>query len=171
MLRISVYVPQSGAVGIREGLAAKVTMPELPGRVFEAHVSRTAHALDPTSRSLLTQVDVDNREGVLRPGLYANVSIAIPREKPGVVVPDEALVFNADGLQVAVLSPDNTVHFRKVAIYRDFGTSAELREGLDGNEKLVLVPPPDLADGGKVKPAHDDNGAKPQPTQEQTARR
>lgn len=151
VLRISVYVPQSDAVGVREGLAAKVTVPEIPGRSFDARVSRTAHALDASSRSMLTEVDVDNSEGILRAGLYANVSIAIPRLRPGVVVPDEALVFNADGLQVAVLSDDHSVHYRKVVIYRDFGTSAELREGLAGDETLVLGPPPNLAEGGKVR--------------------
>ncbi len=151
VLRIAVYVPQSGAGGIHDGLAAKVTVPELPGRSFEARVSQTAHALDATSRSLLTEVDVDNAEGALRAGLYVDVSIAIPRQKPGIVVPDEALVFNAGGLQVATLDDGDQVHFHKVSIYRDFGTSAELRDGLQGGETLVLAPPPDLTDGAKVR--------------------
>ena len=152
VLRVSVYVPQSAAVGVHEGLVAKVTVPELPGRSFVAHVSRTAHALDPTARSLLTEVDVDNREGILRPGLYANVTFEVPRQAPGVVVPDEALVFNAEGMQVAVVEND-VAHFRKVSIYRDFGTSAELNEGLRGGETLILSPPTDLGEGGRVKVA------------------
>jgi len=150
VLRVSVDVPQSAAIGVREGLAAKVTVPELPGRNFDAHVSRTAHALDANARSLLTEVDIDNKDGTLRPGLYANVTFEIPRQKPGIIVPDEALVFNADGLHVVILDGD-VVRFRKISIYRDFGTSAELNDGLQGNETLVLSPPPDLADGGKVK--------------------
>jgi RND family efflux transporter MFP subunit len=151
VLRVSVYIPQSSAVGVHEGLVAKVTIPELPGRTFDARVSRTGRSLDPTSRSLLTEVDVDNPQGVLRAGLYADVTIEVPREKPGVVVPDESLVFNTNGLQVAVVSDDDTVHFKKVLIYRDFGTSAELQDGLQGDEKLVLTPPVQLVDGGKVK--------------------
>ena len=150
VLRVAVYVPQSGAIGLHDGLPAEVSVPELPGRSFEGHVSRSAHSLNAASRSMLTEVDIDNRAHVLRPGLYVQVRFAIPREQPGVVVPDEALVFNAAGLQVAVVGEDEHVHFRKVAIYRDFGTSAELRDGLAGDEQLVLSPPADLREGGRV---------------------
>jgi RND family efflux transporter MFP subunit len=151
VLRIAVYVPQSGAIGIRDGLEAKITVPEIPGRVFTGRVARSAVALQAASRSMLTEVDVPNEDGALRPGLYVDVAFAIPRQAPGVVVPDEALVFNAGGLQVAQVQPDNTVHFRKVTVYRDFGTSAELRDGLDGGETLVLSPPAELADGSQIR--------------------
>ena len=170
VLRVSVFVPQSGAVGVKDGLEATVTIPELPGRSFKAHVSRTARALDPASRSMLTEVDVDNATGELRAGLYANVSIAIPRDRPGVVVPDEALAFNAEGLHVAVVDDQQRVHFQKVSIYRDFGTTAELREGLQGNERLVLTTPPDLMDGAQVKIA-EPPADKPQDKSEQTAQK
>jgi RND family efflux transporter MFP subunit len=156
VLRVAVYVPQSGAIGIHDGLAARITVPEMPGRVFTGRVARSAVALQAASRSMLTEVDVANKDGLLRPGLYVDVALAIPRSAPGVVVPDEALVFNAAGLQVAQVQPDNTAHFRKVTVYRDFGTSAELREGLDGGETLILSPPSELADGSPVdvsKPA------------------
>ena len=153
VLRVAVYVPQSGAVGVHAGLPAKVTIPELPGRTFDAHVSRTAQALDATSRSMLTEVDIDNKDGALRAGLYANVAISIPRDKPGVIVPDEALVFNADGMQAVSLDGEDHAHYHKISIYRDFGTKAELREGLQGDETLVLSPPPNLAEGDKVRVA------------------
>jgi len=151
VLRIAVYVPQSDAIGIRDGLVAKVTVPEMPGRVFAGRVARNAVALQVASRSMLTEVDVPNAAGSLRPGLYVEVAFAIPREAPGIVVPDEALVFNAAGMQVAVVQPDNTVKFQKVSIFRDFGTSAELHDGLQGGERLVLSPPAELTDGGKVQ--------------------
>ena len=99
---------------------------------------------------MLTEVDVQNPDGILRAGLYPNVTIDVPRQHSGVIVPDEALVFNAKGLQVAVVDGD-TVHYRNVSIYRDFGTSVELRDGLDGTETLVLIPPPNLEEGGKVR--------------------
>ena len=153
VLRIAVYVPQSGAIGIQDGLEAEVTVPEMPGRVFKARVARSAVALQAASRSMLTEVDVANPDGAIRPGLFVNVTFSIPRQAPAVVVPDQALVFNADGLHVATVEPDNTIRFRKVTIYRDFGTSAELRDGLEGGETLVLSPPADLADGSKVKVA------------------
>ena len=151
LLRIAVYVPQSGAIGIRDGLDAKVTVPEMPDRVFQGRIARSSVALQSSNRSMLTEVDVPNPDGALRPGLFVNVAFAIPRQAPAVVVPDEAMVFNAEGLQVVVVDTDRTVHFRKVSIYRDFGTSAELREGLNGGETLVLSPPTDLSEGEKVR--------------------
>ncbi len=168
VLRVAVYVPQSGALGIRDGLEAKVSIPELPGHMFTGRVARSSVALQSASRSMLTEVDVANQDGVLRPGLFVNVAFSIPREAPAVVVPDEALVFNAAGLRVATVGQDGAVQFRKVTIYRDFGTSAELRDGLQGGETLVLSPPTELADGNKVRIA------KPPPEQDtskQTASR
>jgi len=153
VLRIAVYVPQSGAIGIHDGLEAQVTVPEMPGRVFKARVARSAVALQAASRSMLTEVDVANPDGALRPGLFVDVVFSIPRQAPAVEVPDEALVFNAEGLQVATVAPDNTIKFRKVSVYRDFGTSAELRDGLDGGETLVLSPPTELVDGSMVRVA------------------
>jgi HlyD family secretion protein len=126
-------------------------------------------ALQAASRSMLTEVDVPNPNGTIRPGLFVNVTFSIPRQAPGVVVPDEALVFNADGLRVATVEPDNTIRFQKVTVYRDFGTSAELRDGLQGGETLVLSPPADLANGSKVQPAKPP--AQEQETSRQTASR
>jgi hypothetical protein len=82
-----------------------------------------------------------------------NVAFSIPRQTPAIVVPDAALVFNASGLQVATVDADSRVRFQKVTIYRDFGTTAELRDGLAGGENLVLSPPADLTEGGKVEVA------------------
>jgi RND family efflux transporter MFP subunit len=169
VLRVSVYVPQSGAVGMHDGLEATVTVPEMPGRAFKAHVARNAVALQAASRSMLTEVDMPNPDGTIRPGLFVNVTFSIPRQAPGVVVPDEALVFNADGLRVATVEPDNTIRFRKVTVYRDFGTSAELRDGLHGGETLVLSPPAELADGNTVQVAKPPG--RDQDTSRQTASR
>ena len=153
ILRIAVYVPQSSAVGLRDGLAAQVRLPELPDHVFTGQVSRTADSLQPGSRSMLTEIDVQNPQGLLRAGLYVEVTFQIPRLHPGIVVPDEALVFGPKGMQVATVNDDRTVRLRPVSIYRDFGTTAELRDGLKGGETLVLSPPTDLRDGMKVKVA------------------
>ena len=154
VLRIAVYVPQSSAIGIRNGVEAHVTVPEMPGRVFNGRVSRSSVALQAASRSMLTEVDVPNPDGALRPGLFVNVLFAIPRQTPGIIVPDAALVFNATGLQVATIDQDSRIRFQKVTIYRDFGTTAELRDGLQGGENLILSPPTDLAEGGKVQVAN-----------------
>jgi HlyD family secretion protein len=151
VVRVQVNVPQSGAVGIKDGLAAQVHIPELPGRTFEGHVARNAEALDAASRTMVAQVDVPNPDGVLKPGLYVSVDFAIPRTAPSVVVPTEALLFNGEGLRVAVVDDTGHVHMRTVTVYRDFGTRMELRDGLLGGERVALTPPADIAEGEQVK--------------------
>ena len=168
VLRIAVYVPQSSAIGIHDGVEAQVTVPELPGRIFSGRVARSAVALQAASRSMLTEVDVANPGGVLHPGSFVNVAFSIPRQATAIVVPDAALVFNAAGLQVATVGADSRVHLQKVTIYRDFGTTAELRDGLQGGENLVLSPPADLADDAKVQVA--DPSPKPPPGRETASR-
>ena len=157
VLRVSLYVPQSSAIGVRPGLAAQVTVPELPGRVFDAKVARSADALDPASRTMLTEVDVQNPEGTLRAGLYGTVRIDVPRDAPGVVIPANAILFNAGGLQVAVFENGHAA-LKTVSIYRDFGKTVELRQGLSGGEKVIVEPPADITDGAAVKVAPADDG-------------
>jgi RND family efflux transporter MFP subunit len=151
VVRIAVDVPQSGAIGVVDGLEAKVHVPELPDRVFEGKVARSSNALALGSRTMQAEADVPNPDGTLRPGLYVTVDIGIPRTAPGVVIPAEAIMFNGQGLRVAVVQPDGTVRMQDVTIYRDFGTSVELHAGLKGGETVVLSPPVELADGNHVK--------------------
>ena len=151
VLRVSVHVPQSLAIAMREGLDAKVQVSELPGRTFAGKVARSAGALLSSSRTLSVEVDVDNAAHILRAGLFVNVSFAIPREHPNVVVPAEALIFNQQGLRVAVINEDKSVHMQPVTVYRDFGSTIELSDGLRGGESIVLSPPTSLQQGGKVK--------------------
>ena len=150
-LRVQVQVPQSGAVPLRDGLQAKVQVPELPGQEFTGTVSRNAVAIDPASRTVLVEVDIPNADHHLRPGLYVTVIFSIPREHPGVVIPDEAVLFNGQGLRAAVIGPDNKVHMQDIHIARDFGTTVELRDGLQGGEQIALSPPVDLVDGEHVR--------------------
>lgn len=149
-LRVQVYVPQSAAIGIRDGLEAKVRIPEMPGRTFDAVVSRNTVALSSASRTLLVEVDVKNPDHVLRAGLYAIVDFAVPRTAPSITVPSEAIIFDSDGLRVATVDGDKA-RMRKVVIARDLGTRVELRDGLDGGERVILSPPADLTDGHAVK--------------------
>ncbi len=151
IVRVTVDVPQSGTIGIRDGLLGKVHVPELPGRVFEGQVARSAVALALGSRTMQAEVDVPNTDGALRPGLYVTVDIGIPRTAPGVVVPAEAIIFKGSGLSVAIVLSNDTIQMRTVSIYRDFGVSVELREGLEGGENVVLSMPVNLADGDKVR--------------------
>jgi HlyD family secretion protein len=151
MVRIAVDVPQSGAIGVVEGLEAKVHVAELPDRVFEGKVARSSNSLALGSRTMQAEADVPNPDGTLRPGLYVTVDIGIPRTAPGVVIPSEAIIFNGQGLRVAIAQPDGTVRMQDISIYRDFGTSVELHAGLKGGEAVILSPPVELADGNHVK--------------------
>jgi len=164
VVRVQVNVPQSGAVGLQDGLPAKVRVPELPGRAFDGKVARNSVALDAASRTMLAEVDVPNLDGALRSGLYVNVEFGIPRPVPTVVVPAEALLFNGDGLRVATVDDAGRVHLHNVSIYRDYGTTLELREGLQGGEQVAITPPADIAEGQQVKvaapPAEAKTGAK-----------
>ena len=149
VLRADVYVPQSEAVGVTNGIAAAVTLPELPGRVFRAEISRSAVAVANDSRSMLTEIDIPNHDHVLRAGLYINIAFKVPRPHPVVTLPDAAVIFNGDGLQVATVE-DGRAHFRHITIEHDLGTIAELSAGLHGGEQVIVSPPSDLVDGAKV---------------------
>lgn len=153
VVRVQVDVPQSGAVGLRDGLEAKVHVPELPGRTFEGAVARNSVALDAASRTMRAEVDVQNPDGALRAGLFVNVDFDIPRPAPTVLVPAEALMFNGQGLRVAVIDDSNRARLHDVAIYRDYGTTVELRQGLNGGERVALTPPADITEGQEVKVA------------------
>jgi RND family efflux transporter MFP subunit len=151
ILRVSVNVPQSLAIAMRDGLDAKIQVFELPGRTFAGKVARSSGALLSSSRTLAVEVDVNNAAHVLRAGLFVNVSFAVPREHPNVVVPAEALIFNQQGLRVAVINEDKSIHLQPVTVYRDSGSTIELSDGLHGGENIVLNPPTSLQEGGKVK--------------------
>jgi RND family efflux transporter MFP subunit len=157
LLRVAIEVPQYASEGVRDGVEAKTTVPELPGRTFPGKVARTTVALLYSSRTMSAEVDVPNPDGALRPGLYVNVSLAIPRTTPIVNVPADALIFNQKGMQVAVVQPDATVKMRKIEIARDLGTTVDVKSGLNGGEKLVMSAPPEVGDGSKVKIADDHN--------------
>ena len=150
VVRVQISVPQSGAIGIKDGLQAKVMVAEMPGRVFTGMVNRSAVALVQASRTMQAEVDVPNADGALRPGLYVTVEIDIPRIAPGITIPAEALMFNGKGLRVATVGDDGIVHMQDVSVYRDFGTKLELRSGLNGGETVIVNPPISLEDGGKV---------------------
>jgi len=148
-LRIQIYVPQDEAFGLSPGVDAVIRVPELPGRDFPGKVTRIADALQPGTRTLLTEIDVPNPDHALSPGVYCNVELKIPRKTPSLVLPSEAIIFNAKGLSVAVVE-DGTAHLRNVNVVRDFGTTIEVNSGVKDGDQVILAPPVDLADGQKV---------------------
>jgi len=151
VIRIQLYVPQDEAFGVEPGVRAVVHVPEIPDRSFPGTVTRIARALQPGSRTLLTEIDVPNPDGALSPGIYCTVDLHIPRKTPSFVVPAGAIVFNENGLHVAVVDK-GTIHLQKISIARDFGKEVEVRQGIKAGDRVVLNPTVDLTDGSKVAP-------------------
>ncbi len=150
VLRVTVHVPQANAYGIKDGLVGTAYLPQKPEQTFSGRIARSSIALLNSARTLDTEVDVDNPTGALKPGAYVDVTFEIPRERPNVVLPAETIVFNQNGLQVAAVQ-DDQVRFQTISIYRDFGKTFEVRDGVNGGEQIIMNPPPDLHDGQKVK--------------------
>jgi RND family efflux transporter MFP subunit len=150
-LRIFIDLPQTYVDSIRPGQEAQILVRELPKRVFVGKVTRTASALDTTSHTLRTEVQVNNPDLKLLPGMYAQVKFILNRAAPPLMVPANAIVVRADGPQVAIVGADQKVHYQKVAIGRDYGTEVEIASGLQGNEQLVVNPTDDVVEGVKVQ--------------------
>jgi RND family efflux transporter MFP subunit len=125
-------------------------VPELPNRRFTGKVTRIADAQDPTTRTLMTEIDLPNPDGELSPGVYCSVELKIPRRTPSLIVPAGAIVFDRDGLHVLVVE-NGVAHSRKITQIRDLGTEVELSEGVKQGDQVVLSPPVDLEDGNKVQ--------------------
>jgi RND family efflux transporter MFP subunit len=150
VIRVMVYVPQDAAFGVTPGVDAIVHVPELPDREFPGKVTRIADALQPGTRTLLTEVDIPNPDGALTPGIYCTIELHIPRKTPSLSVPADALIFNRNGMQVAVVS-NGKAEIRKVNVKRDLGTRVEVDTGLKAGEQVILNPPVTLVDGSKVQ--------------------
>jgi RND family efflux transporter MFP subunit len=150
VIRTQVYVPQDRAFGLAPGVAAVVHVPEVPNRIFPGKVTRIADALQPGTRTLLTEVDIPNPDGALTPGIYCTIDLHIPRKTPGLLVPADAVIFNSDGLQVAVFE-DGVAHLHKITVARDLGKEVEVRDGVKPGDQVILNPSVDLVDGSKVQ--------------------
>ena len=149
-LRIQVSVPQSYAVDLHPGQDAEITLRERPGEIFRGKIARTAESIVAATRTLLTEVQVDNTSGLLLPGMYAEVKFTLSRSHPVVLVPGSALVANAAGTKVAQVLPDKRVHLIDVQAGRDLGTQVEILSGLNGSENVINNPPDNLTEGQHV---------------------
>jgi RND family efflux transporter MFP subunit len=149
VIRTQVFVPQDAAFGIRPGIDAIVHVPEMPDRTFPGKVTRIADALQPGSRTLLTEIDIQNPDGALTPGIYCTIELRIPRKTPSLIVSADAIIFNQGGVQVAVVE-NGVVHLHKVNVVRDLGQQVEINSGVKAGDKVILNPSADLADGSRV---------------------
>lgn len=150
-LRVFVHVPQSYARAVQVDQKAELTLPELPGRSFTAKILRTAGAMDIASRTLLTELEVDNPKGELLSGSYAQVRLTESLPQAALTVPSNCLLFRAEGPQLGVVGSDSRVSLRKVQVGRDLGTHVEILQGVTANDRLVVNPPDALVDGAQVR--------------------
>jgi RND family efflux transporter MFP subunit len=149
-MRVYVQVPQAISAGIHEGLAADLMLPQYPERVFHAKVATTARAIDTAARTLLVELHVDNPDGTLQPGTFAEVHFELPSNPSTVTIPTSALIFREAGMQVALVGPDNRAELRPVTLGRNLGTEVEVLKGLTPSDRVINSPPDSLASGDLV---------------------
>jgi len=152
VLRIFISVPQTNVASIQTGMPAEVTVQELPNRVFRGSVARTANALDSASRTLRTEVHVNNPDHTLLPGMYGQVKFQIARKTAPPLIPGDALLIRSSGMLVALLGADNKVHFQKIEVGRDDGKEIEVLSGLTEGQVLIVNPADEIREGAVVQP-------------------
>lgn len=150
-LRVYVNVPQVYSPFITAGLRASLVLREYPGRRFAGAIVRNSGAIDNTTRTLLTEIDVDNPTAELKPGSYVEVHLALPSSVSTFTLPINAIIFRAAGMQVATVKDGKTIALVSVTPGRDFGTTIEIIAGLKGNESVVVNPPDALFDGEAIR--------------------
>jgi RND family efflux transporter MFP subunit len=157
VLRVFVSVPQVDSQACVPGMVARLTLTEFPGRTFTGKIVRTSKAIDPASRTLLVEVDVDNRKGELFPGSYIEVHFNLNNAKPTLIIPVAAMMFRSEGLRVAVVR-DGKARLLPITIGQDDGKTAQVIAGIDANDEIIQTPPDALIDGEPVhivQPQHE----------------
>jgi RND family efflux transporter MFP subunit len=150
-LRVYVSIPQADSRAAVAGLKCYLTLTEFPGRKFPGELVRTSGAIDQTTRTLLTEVDVDNGAGELRPGAYAEVHLMIPEGSRSLIVPVSVLMFRSEGLRVGVVRDGNKAELVPVILGKDYGNEVEVVSGLGENDLVITNPPDSLASGATVQ--------------------
>jgi len=150
-LRVYVCVPQTHALGIAPGRTAELLIPERPNQVFTAQVARTAGAISTDSRTLLTELEVDNSRGDILAGSFGQVRFAQAKGDAPMTLPGNTLLFRAEGPQAGVVRPDGTVELRSVKLGRDFGQTVEILAGVSPSDRVILNPSDSLSDGTSVR--------------------
>jgi len=156
-MRTYVNVPQANANAVHVGQQASLTVSNFPGRIFHGTVTRMANALDPSSRTMLVEIDVPNADGALLPGAYAETNLSGARANPPPVVPATAVIFRTDGAQVAVVRPDGVVHLQKITPGRDYGDRIEILQGVAEGTIIISSPGDAVREGAKIVPVTGDS--------------
>jgi RND family efflux transporter MFP subunit len=152
-LRVYVSVPQTYVPSIPSGTKATITVPDRPGRTYTATVEASAQAVAAASGSTLMQLRLDNANGDLLPGGFANVSLELPADPNALSIPSSALLFDKHGLRVATLAKDDKIVLKKVTIARDFGQTIEIGSGLAADDRVIQNPPDGIEEGDVVRVA------------------
>lgn len=150
VLRTYVNVPQVYSANITEGIPAEIILEKYPEYIITGKVARTAEALDPASRTLLTEIHVKNPDLKLRPGMYVQVRFKPAREGEVVLIPANTLIVRAEGTEVATLNKDSTIQLKEIKIGRDYGKFLSIYSGINGDEWLITNPTDKLTNGIKV---------------------
>lgn len=150
-IRNFVFVPQNYFRAIKEGVEAQVHIREFPERTFKGIVTRFAKALDPVSRTLLTEVDIDNKDHIIYPGLYTEVTFMAKPDAPYFVLPSTAIIIRVGEPRMAVLDEDNVAHLKIVTIGRDYGKAVEILSGIQKGDRVVVNPTEKIKEGVKVE--------------------
>src|SRR5713101_3400501 len=149
-IRVYISVPEAYAPSIRAGLGAFLELTQYPGQKFQGKVVRTAESIDPSTRTLLTEVDVPNHNGALLPGGYAQAHLQVKVTGARLAVPVNALLFRSEGLRAVVVDANHKTHLKSLTIGRDYGTTLEVLQGLDASDWIVLNPADSLDEGQEV---------------------
>jgi RND family efflux transporter MFP subunit len=150
-LRIQIDVPQSEAINIQDGQVAAITVKERLGREYTGTVVRSAGSLDSAARTMLTEVQVDNRDGSLLPGMYAQVKFTLAERRTSLIIPTSSLVIDHSGMHVVTVGENRKAHFVPVVIGRDMGIQVEILRGIESSDTLVASPSDLLHDGQDVE--------------------
>jgi multidrug efflux pump subunit AcrA (membrane-fusion protein) len=143
-------LPQNYSQTVKQGMKVDLTFAEHAGKVFQGTLTRTADAIDPVSRTLLVEIDVDNRGGELLPGSLAQVHFKTPAGGPVFVVPSAALIFRKEGMRVGIVAEGNVARLVPVVIGEDDGASVQIVNGLNATDRVIQDPPDALIDGEKL---------------------
>lgn len=149
--RVFVQVPQDVAGGVRVDLDVKITLREFPGRVFFGKVARSAGALDPATRTMLTEIRVPNPKNELLAGMYSEVALTLPSSHRVFEIPATALINDAKGLRVAIVDGEGKLRLKQIAIERDTGATLQVSSGIEAEDRVVKLASADLADGKSVQ--------------------
>jgi membrane fusion protein (multidrug efflux system) len=151
-MRVFVAVPQDYANQLVAGMTAQIHLPSQPGNLIEAKFETTARAFSPDTRTAVTELTVDNSNHALWPGTYVDVELQVPSDPKVLTMPEEALIFRAEGTQVAIVDADNRVHLRDVTLGQNLGKTVQVSSGLAAGDRLVNNPPAGLLEGQSVQP-------------------